>query len=170
MMRLQTSISKKLIDWSITCRDEIRDDSEFQKWTSSSRPKIYSADVAVRTPNRMQWGAEMPVTLFSSECYDAIAQLNDSVRRLSEDVYHIGPGWYLLGINELENYENINATAESQHSKPAKSRKGRQPSGEKQNKRGKLSTLQIELPLVTEPAEVGMQDAFLAPPPISIDH
>lgn len=166
-----TNISRKLIDWSITCRDEIRDDSQFPKWTSSSRPKIYSAEVAHRTPNRIQWGIEMPVTLFSSECYDAITQLNNSVKRLSEDVYHIGPGWYLLGMNELEDYDNINTTLESEEaaSKPAvkpRKRKTAEPKQKKtitkgSQKRGKTQ-VQLELSHVSQPVAV-------APPPISTD-
>ena len=167
----KTSISRKLIDWAITCRDEIRDDSEFQKWAPSSRPKMYSADVAYRTANRIQWGAEMPVTLFSSECYDAINQLNNNVERLSEDVYHIGPGWYLLGINGLEDYSNINSTVEKEKAKPSRSRKRSQPQpgGEQKQKRGKPPA-QLELSLASEAVAPVGTEVPLAPPPISADH
>jgi hypothetical protein len=173
----KTKISRKLMDWAITCRDEIRDDSQFPKWTSSSRPKIYSVDALRRTPNRIQWGVEMPVTLFSSECYEAITQLNNSVQRLSEDVFHIGTGWHLLGINELENYENVSATAAAADDgapAPVKSRKRRPVDPDNvtsSRKRGK-SQPQLDLSHVSEPVVSLLSSsvsALLQPPPITVD-
>ena len=137
----KSRISQELIKWSKKGMDAGIDETHFPDWHFSSRPKIYTAESLQRTADRIQWGVEIPIKFFSKECYDAISQLAQNQQRLTEDIVHIGPGWFLSDINTFEDYDNINFVVEPKLNIQRK----RQQSGSISSKRSRSKKPRISI-------------------------
>jgi hypothetical protein len=173
----KSRISSELIKWSKKGMDEGLDETHFPEWRFSSRPKIYTSESLQRTADRIQWGVEIPIKFFSKQCYDAISQLAQNQQRLTEDIVHIGPGWFLSDINNLENYNNINFVVEPKLKIQRKRQSGSISSKKSRSKKPCISIEEShdEIHLshasqpftLIEPNEIGGE---ILPPPILPDN